>query len=215
MILTFAASLALFAASAVQAQTFEFKGTGATGAPGDRVFVELDYFYGDSFEVTTEDLQLRYDASALSFRPEFTNVVRDGVLTTLPDYLRELDLVSKDGFGSTLSNAAPIGLPAEQGGFNLSFTSPFPGHIRSGHVFFNVAFDIASTATDGSYLVSFGDKNVLTDADFSEYGYLQNLQVTVQAAVVPEPEVALMLLPGLALIGLQVRRRRARLNQTA
>jgi hypothetical protein len=208
-LLSVVASLALFAASAVHAQeTLPVQGTGATGAPGDQVFVELDFDYGAGFEVTTEDFQMRYDASVLNFRPDLSTVFRDGVSQSLPNYLSFLAGVARDGFGSSLSNNGV-------GFFNLSFTSAFAGDVRSGHVIRSLAFDIAPAAAEGRYLVSFGDKNVLTDVDFNEFEYEHALQVTVQAAVVPEPEMALMLLPGLALIGWQVRRRRARQNHSA
>jgi hypothetical protein len=226
-LLSVVASLALFAASAVHAQNIlPVQGTGATGAPGDRVFVSLTYDYGTGFEAIAEDLQFEYDSTVLSFLFPDSTVVRGGVSQSLADHIADLNVIARAGDSSASFNLAPSTLPLGRGGFRLAFTQPdlfgFPGDIRTGQVVFNAAFEIAAAAQDGPSLVSFSN-STLTDFqsvtfEFIEYGYpsaLRNVQVTVQAAVVPEPEMALMLLPGLALIGWQVRRRRARQNHSA
>jgi len=222
-ILSLVASLTLLAAGSLHAQeSLSVQATGATGAPGDQVFVSLTYDYGTGTEVIAENLNFTYDSSILSFLFPESTVVSGGVSQSLGAYVADLKLVADAGDGFTLFNLAPNTLAPGEGGFQLGFTQPdffgFPGHVRTGQVVFNAAFDIAATARNGNSVVSFAGSTQTDLATFSELEYpaaLQNVQITVQAAVVPEPEMALMLLPGLALIGLHVRRRRARLNQTA
>ncbi len=216
------ASIAMFAASAVQAQDpFSVSATGASGAPGERVFVTLTYDYGAGVEVIAENFDFTYDSPELSFVFTDSTLVHDGVSQSLADHIADLERIAAAGRGFASFNLTPNPLPVGKGGFQLGFTQPdffgFPGQVRTGQVVFNAAFDIAATAPDGNYFVSFGSSK-LTDFqsqtfDVIEYGFpaaLNNVQVTVQAAVVPEPAVALMLLPGLLLVGLHARRRRAR-----
>ena len=220
LLMTSVVSLALFAANLVHAQDpFSITATGATGAPGDRVFVTLTYDYGTGVEVIAENFDFSYDSPELSFVFDDSTIVHDGGLQSLAGHIEALELIAAPSRGLASFNLAPNTLPAGKGGFQLAFTQPdffgFPGHVRTGQVVFNAAFDIAATAPDGDYFVSFGSSK-LTDFqsqtfDVIEYGYpaaLNNVQVTVQAAVVPDPEAVLMLLPGLLMVGLVARRRR-------
>lgn len=226
-ILSVAASLALFAASAVHAQdVLSVEGTGATGTPGDRVFVTLSYDYGAGLEAVVEDFRFTYDSSVLSFLFPASTVVRGGLSQSLEAHIDDLDDVADEA--SAKFNLLPDpGSPPDAGNFRLAYSQPdffgAPGDFRQGSVIFNLAFEIADAAPAGNTFVSLaGSKLTTFDANFfvaTEYSYpaaLRSVQVTVQAvSAVPEPAMALMLLPGLALIGMQVRRRRARQNANA
>lgn len=198
--------MALVGGSA-QAQAFQVQGTGATGQPGERVYVQLVYDYGASFAAIAEDLQFEYQFTGMTFMPDASTIDVAGAAQSLLVYTDALRQFAQDHQGSVLINPNVVGSKPDYQGYALSFyTADGTPHGRRGQVNLRMAFDILADAKPGVYGVSFTDINVLVDEEGSEYGYpsaLRNLGVTV----VPEPSVAGLLLPGLAVVGLRARRR--------
>jgi hypothetical protein len=193
------------------ADVFPVQGADASGRPGDRVFVDLTYNYGAGFNATVEDFALEYANAGLTFVPQATTIGPSGAPQSLSDYIDSLRTFAQAHQGSVLENTDPILPQPDRKGYALSFfTADGVGQPRSGEVRLRAAFDILATATPGSsYQVSFPDRNVLVNEAGTEFFYpaaLQDLRVTVTA--VPEPATAVMLLSGLAVIGLAGRRRR-------
>lgn len=190
-----------------QAQVFPIQGTGAEGAPGQQVFVRLVYDYGASFSLIAEDLQFEYQFAGITFNPDASTIDVSGSPQSLTQFADSLRTFAQMHQGNVLVNLNPsAGLPGYKGYALSFFTSDGSSHIRSGQVHLDVAFDILPNAVPGAYAVSFTGRNALADADGNEFTYpvaLQNLAVNV----VPEPHIALMLLPGIALVILLVRRR--------
>ena len=60
--------LMLLVLSSARADDFPVTGSGASGRPGDRVYVNLTYNYGASFSAIAEDLDIQYAAIGLSGR---------------------------------------------------------------------------------------------------------------------------------------------------
>lgn len=204
------AALALVGAGFAQAQEFPVQGSNAAGRPGDQVVVELNYDYGAGFEAIADGFSFEYPNQALSFVRAASTVTASGVQKSWSDYEAALGAF---GHGGLFTPNDQPDAPGGVGFYAYSFfTDGSAGHLRIGDVKVSLVFAIKPAAVPGSYGITFPESNVLADIDENEYGYpaaLQNLQVTVQALAVPEPAMALMLLPGLAVVGLQVRRRRA------
>lgn len=193
-----------------QAQVFPIQGSGAQGHPGEQVFVRLVYEYGASFSVIADDLQFEYQFAGITFNPDASMIDVSGSPQSLTQFADSLRTFAQLHQGNLLVNLNPsTALPGYKGYALSFFTSDGSPHVRSGQVHLDVAFDILPSAAPGSYAVSFTGNSALADADGNEFTYpvaLQNLAVTVTAAV-PEPHMALMLLPGIALVALRVRRR--------
>lgn len=200
------------AGSGVQAQVFPVQGTGASGHAGDRVFVNLVYDYGASFRAVAEDLQFEYQFAGMTFVPDASLIDVFGAPQNLLQFADNLRAFAQAHQGNVLVNLNPAASGPDYKGYALSFfTADGMPQLRSGQVHLNVAFDILANALPGQYKVSFTDKNVLVDDLGNEFGYpvaLQNLSVTVTA--VPETQLAVMLLPGLVVVGLYARRRAGR-----
>ena len=196
----------VFFAGSAQAADFPVQGTSATGKPGDSVFVTLDYDYGASFGAITEDFQFEYQFAGMTYMPEKSTFAAAGASPqNMPQYMDALRLTANVLGGVVLVNPDKAS-PSGHKGYAMSFYTDGRPQARSGHVILQLAFDILPAALPGIYSVSFTDKNVLVDVAQNEYSYpidLQHLSVTV----VPEPQIAWMLLPGLALVGLYARRR--------
>ena len=206
-VVAFLGSSMLLAASSIRAADFPVTGSGASGHPGDRVYIELTYNYGASFSAIAEDLNLQYQAAGLSM------VAADSTINilgnqTLAQYATSLQIFAQAHSGGVLVNLNPT-LGAGLKGYALSFyAADGTGHDRSGTVHLKVAFDILNTATPGSnYTVSFAN-SVLVNMAGDEFPYpaaLQNLKLNV--AAVPEPAAAYLMLAGLAWVGVKARRR--------
>lgn len=200
--------------SGVQAAEFPVSGMDAHGKPGDRVFVDLTYDYGPGFGVIAEDLQFEYQFAGMTFKPEASTIDVFGTPQNLLDYATTLRTFAQAHSGNVLVNLDPITSRADYKGYALSFyTADGAPQPRSSKVNLLAAFDILAGAVPGRYEVSFGSANLLADEAGNEFTYpgaLQQLGVTVTVTAVPEPEIAWMLLPGLALVGLVARRRASR-----
>lgn len=198
----------------VQAQDFPVTGTGAGGHAGATVFVKLDYDYGAGLGIVAEDLQFAYQSPGIMFdRAASTIGPLGGSSQPFANYVASLQSYAIAHSGSLAENLNPGGLPPGYGsGYALSFQVPTGADVRTGIVELKLAFDIAPSALPGSsYDVSFAPPELVNGlaTDTAEFTYpvaMQHLAVQV----VPEPEVAWMLLPGLALVGLYARRRAAR-----
>lgn len=194
-----AASILAFLALAIfgtaQAQEFPVTGKGASGKPGDRVFVELTYDYGPSFNVLAEDFAFTYDNAALLYRPGESTIDLYAPIKTLPQHVGILA-------GGALDNLMP-------NEYRLSYSS-VTGQVRSGLVHVAAAFDILPGTAPGNYRVSFSGNLSDGDNEFSYSPDLQALTITVAAALapVPEPGAALMLVSGMLLLGSVARRRK-------
>lgn len=202
-------ALTLMVGSAL-ADEFAVQGKSASGRPGERVFVEAVYDYGAGLGFAAEDLQFEYQFDGMTFVPEASTVGAAGAGQNLSQYLDALRTFAQGHGGGFLVNPDAPGSTPDFKGYALSFyTLDGALHHRSAQVHLNLAFDILSTAMPGVRKVSFTDKNVLIDQGETEFSYpleMQQLSVTV----VPEPQIAWMLLPGLALVGLYTRRRTVR-----
>ena len=200
--------------SGVQAAEFPVSGTAASGKPGDRAFVDLTYDYGTGFGVIAEDLQFEYQFAGMTFNPDASTIDVFGTPQNLLDYATTLRTFAQAHSGSVLVNLDPITSRADYKGYALSFyTADGTPQLRSGLVHLRVAFDILPGAVPGRYEVSFGSANLLADEAGNEFSYpsaLQQLGATATVTAVPEPEIAWMLLPGLALVSLSARRRSSR-----
>lgn len=202
-----AMSLALSAGS-VLAEDFKVEGKSASGRPGEQVFVEVVYDYGAGFQTIAEDLQFEYQSDGVTFNPTFTTIGASGAPMGLMAYYDALKAAATALSGSALLNLDVIDPPPGLKAFALSFAAASGAQRRSGQVHLNLAFDIDRDAAPGVRTVSLA-KSGLADFDGNEFSYpnaMQQLSVTV----VPEPQIALLLLPGLALVGLYARRRSAR-----
>lgn len=192
-----------------QAVEFPVYGTGATGHAGDRVLVSLVYDYGASFGAIAEDLQFEYQFASMTFVPEASTIDVFGVPQNLLQYEVSLREFAELHGGSVVVNLdAPASLP-DYKGYALSFyTGDGSPQTRAGLVTLHVAFDILGSALPGSSEVAFPNTNVLFDEGGTDFTYpaaLQHLSVTVTA--VPEPQIAWLLLAGLALLGGYARHR--------
>jgi opacity protein-like surface antigen len=200
-----AAALALFAAGAAQAAELPVHGRNAAGLPGEVVFLEITYEYGDSFKADVEDLVVLYSSPALKFLTDVSTIGTTAARQSLDSYFAALKTFAQGHGGNVSWNPQP-------GEFRLSYyTDGTAGHARSGDVHLRAAFEIQAQTAPGDYRVSFGSDNFLHDPDGNEYTYpeaMQSLRVTVQSAV-PEPAAALLLLSGLASVGWRVKRRRS------
>ena len=199
--------------SGVQALEFPVQGTGASGRAGDRVFVNLIFDYGPSFGVIAEDLQFEYKFAGITFVPDASTIDVSGAPQNLLQFAGTLQPFAQLHGGNVLVNLNPVPtLGPDYKGYALSFfTADGTPQLRSGKVHLSVAFEVLANALPGQYKVSFTDKNALSDDLGNEYSYpvaLQNLSVTV--AAVPEPQLAVLLLPGLVVVGLYARRRAGR-----
>lgn len=205
--------LGFLSAAVGYAQEFPIHGSNASGRAGERVFLELTYDYGASFQDVVEDLALDYPSQVLTFRPDASIIDMFNTSRTLIQHAAVLLAFAQANGGNVVANAIPLGLPDGIGGYRLSFYTTGAAQLRSGVVRLQAAFDIHPNAAPGDYKVSFGADNVLVDTNGSEFSYpadLQNLQISVLATAVPEAPGLTMLLAGLALIGTRMRRRRAR-----
>ena len=204
----FGALLLVSLGASVQAQEiFPIVGTSASGRPGDRVFVDLAFDYGAGLGVTVEDLQFEYQFAGITFILAASTIGPAGGPQGLVPYTDALRTFAQAHSGSVLVNAAAPGSQAGYTGYALSFyTLDDTPHMRTGTIHLRLAFDILPTAPLGFYGVPFGDRNFLGNVVGDEWSYpteLRNLGVLV----VPEPQIALMLLPGLALVLFGARRR--------
>ena len=207
-----ALSLALSAGS-VLAADLKIQGKSASGKPGELVFVEAIYDFTDfsaGFGVIAEDFQFEYQSDGITFNPTASMIGAAGAVQPLLAYVSALTTFAQGHQGSVLvnPNISDI-LKPDLKGYALSFQVADSAHLRGGMIHLNLAFDISLTALPGARMVSFTDKNVLADVDGNEFSYptaLQQLSVTV----VPEPQIAWLLLPGLALVGVYARRRTGR-----
>lgn len=210
--LLIAVSAALALAGAAQADQFPVQGSNASGRAGEQVFIDLTYDYGVGFEIMVEDFAVEYSKLALNFLPDASTIDTFGSPQSLTDYAQLLKSFAQGNGGNMLENPAPAGLADGLGGYRMSFfTDGTAGQMRRGQVHLRAAFEIKPDAAPGDYRISFGGDNVLADINESEYTYpaaLQDMRITVLSAV-PEPAMALLLLPGLALVGWQVKRRRS------
>ena len=192
------------------ADEFPVTGSGATGHPGDRVFVDLTYDYGASFNAIAEDLNIQYPGVVLKMAPDASTIDMGGATRNLHAYADMLEVFAQAHFGSVLENTDPV-LPGGLEGYAMSFyTADGTGQARSGLVHLRVAFDIPVSTAPARYKVSFVN-SVLADEGGAEFAYpdaLQSLSVTVLSAV-PEPATAWLLLSGCGLLGLDARRRSA------
>lgn len=204
-----ALSLALSAGS-VLADEVAVQGKSAAGQPGERVFVEAVYDFGAGFHSIAEDLQFEYQFSGMTFNPAASTIGAAGAAQTLAAYVGSLTTLAQGHQGNVLVNPDVPGSTSGFKGYALSFyMSDGASQPRSGQVHLNLAFDILSTALPGAMMVSFTDKNVLVDEAEKEFSYPAAMQ-QLSVNVVPEPLIAWMLLPGLALVGLTARRRTSR-----
>ena len=210
VLIAVAAALAL--AGAAQAEEFSVQGSNASGRAGEQVFIDLTYNYGDGFEIIVEDFAVDYSTLALNFLPGASTIDTFGPPQSLTDYAQTLKSFASTHGGNMVENLAPQGLADDLGGYRISFfTDGLAGQMRHGEVHLRAAFAIKADAAPGVYRVSFGEANTLVDINESEYSYpgsLQGMSITVLSAV-PEPTMALLLLPGLALVGWQAKRRRS------
>lgn len=196
----------------VLAGEFPVAGSSASGRPGDRVFVELVYAYdnydgqGTAFGAIAEDFQFEYQFAGMTFIPEQSTIDAFGSAQSLPNYTAALALFADGHGGSVWVNPDASASGPDYKGYALSFITDGTPQMRSGQVQLRVAFDILPAALPGRYAVSFTDLNLLVDENGVAFSYpaaLQQLSVTV----VPEPQIAWMLLPGLACVGWRARRR--------
>ncbi len=185
-----------------QAEEFPVTGNGASGRPGDQVSLKLIYDYGLSFLVYTEDLVIEYP-NVLHLVQTASSIDVFGSPMNLVDYVKMLPENREANDYISLTQ------PGTHRVYRLSFSPLSDPQTRNGLVHLNVAFDVLSAAAPGQYVVSF-QESTLSDPNLVEYSYpaaVQSLNVTVLA--VPEPKIALMLLPGLAVIMFYARRRAA------
>jgi len=196
-------------ASHVSAEEFPVEGRGASGRPGDRVFLELIYDYGEGFAVIVEDFEIQYPHDALMFLPDASTIDLPGTRRNLREYADTLRQFAATHQGNVLENLDPILSRLDRKGYFTSFyTLDGTPDVRSGKVLLKASFDILPTAKPGSYQVAFTEKNLLVDEFENEFSYPSSLQsLGVNVLAIPEPQIALMLLPGLALVTLYARRR--------
>ena len=200
-----ALSLAMSAGSAL-AEGPAIQGKSASGQPGERVFVEAVYDYGAGFGVIAEDLQFEYQFDGMTFNPTASTMGAQSMAA----YVSSLREFAGLHLGSVLENMGAPGSSERFKGYALSFQVPDgASQLRSGKIHLNLAFDILSAALPGARKVSFTDGNVLVDADVNEFSYPQAMQ-QLSVTIVPEPQIAWLLLPGLALVGVYARRRTGR-----
>lgn len=204
-----ALSLALSAGNAL-ADEFGVSGKSAAGRPGERVFVEVVYDYGAGSGFTVEDLQFEYLFDGISFNPTATTIGASGAAPlALMAYVDALTAFAQAHSGSVLMNLNAPGSTASFKGVALSYQVTAGAQFRSGEVHLNLAFDILGAALPGIRPVSFTDMNALVDDQGTEFSYPAAMK-QLSVSVVPEPQIAWLLLPGLALVGLCARRRRVR-----
>ncbi len=169
-------------ASSLHAIDFPVQGTGASGRPGDRVYVELIYNYGASFGVIAEDLQFEYQFANMTFVPAASTIDVFGNQNLL-QYATTLGQFALAHQGSVLVNLNAPGSTPDLKGYALSFfTADGIPQVRSGIVRLVLAFDILAAAPLGVNRVSFTSGNLLVDQAETELRYptaLQNLNVTV------------------------------------
>jgi hypothetical protein len=202
----FASVLAMGSAGA--AEEFHAYGSNAAGRPGDRVFLNLEFNYGLGFQLVTEELIIDFPTPSITFSPGGSKVLVGGQEITLPEYRQFLQMR-----GSVQENENYPGTGVGRKGYYLGFTTllPIP---RQGVMHLRAAFDIHSTALPGYYRISVSGMQqdelaMLAESECCELpSSLQSLGVAVLA--VPEPGLALLLLPGLALVVLRARRVSAR-----
>jgi|GEM_PF-1771794 len=179
-------ALGLFASSVLGAD-FPVQGTGATGQPGERVFIELTYDYGARFGVIVEDLQFEYQFASMTFVPAASTINVSGAPQNLLQYADSLKQFAQAHQGDVLVNTNVQGSTPDFKGYALSFyTADGTPHVRSGLVRLRLAFDILPAAPLVANKVSFTDRNTLVDEAENEFRYptaLQNLNVTVAAPV--------------------------------
>ena len=195
--------------SGARAEDFKVQGINGAGLPGGTGFVDLVYdygYYGPGFGVQIEDFQFEYEIAGITFAAAKSTVGASAASSQgFLAYMDALKQAANDLGGNVLSNpnkASPAGFK----GYAMSFYTDGRQQPRSGQVTMHLAFDILPTALSGPYVVSFTNKNLIVDGAGNEYTYpaaLPHLGVTV----VPEPQIAWLLLPGLALVGLYSRRR--------
>ena len=199
-------------------------GSSVNGMPGTRVFLELIYHYGNppGVKITLEALDFDYPSKvfagsvlsdALTFLPEASSIDLFGP-QSLPEYIQTLaDFADTHGGNVTTRHAevTPAVVPS-RGRYVQIFSMDSVGQSRVGNVSLKLAFNVHQTAPPGFYPIVFpDDRNLLIDESLNEFAFaspIQNIGVNVLA--VPEPKIALMLLPGLALIVLYARVRGAR-----
>jgi hypothetical protein len=194
----FIAAFSLCAAAPAFAVELPLEGGHVFGSPGETVLLDFTYDYGSGLSIAVEDLALLFPSPALSFNVGLSTVGAVGEAPqSLSDYIFALQAFALPHFGGVVPNA---GNPGE---FRMSyFTADLAGHDRIGPVQFHAAFDIAADAAPGDYQVSLSG----TLYDREENEFMPTAFGVVSA--VPEPAMALLLLPGLALVGWQVKRRR-------
>jgi hypothetical protein len=194
----FIAALSICAAAPAFAIELPLEGGHVFGRPGETVPLDFTYDYGSDLSFMVEDLVLLFPSPALSFNVGLSTFGAVGEAPqSLGDYIFALQIFALPHFGGVLANA---GNPGE---YRMSyFTADGAGQDRSGKVQFHAAFDIAADAAPGDYQVSLS--GTWYDPEETEY----TAMAVGVVSVVPEPAMALLLLPGLALVGWQAKRRR-------
>lgn len=192
--------------SAAWAEDFKVHGISGEGLPGRTAFVDLVYdygHYGPGFGVQVEDLQFEYEFANITFAAGKSTV--GAAAQGFQPYMDSLRIVA-NGLGGNLVVNPDKGSPLGFKGYAMSFYTDGRQQPRSGQVTLHLAFDILPSALAGPNLVRFTDKNLIVDGAGNEYTYSTALQ-QLSVNVVPEPQIAWLLLPGLALVGLYTRRR--------